>query len=161
MILCLLGTNPYDFSRLARAVDSIAGKYKLHVVMQKGYTEYAPKYSEAFSFIEHSKIKDLLKDASLVITQGGFGSMSDAILLNKPLIAVPRSKELGEAQDNQSELVSYYEEKGYLKACYDIDFLENLILNALDEKYTFNVFKAESDVKISEYITQFITEHLK
>ena len=113
MILCLLGTNPYDFSRLAKAVDDLAANLEENVYIQLGNTKYIPKNCKYFDFASKNEIENLMKKADIVITQGGYGSITDAILLNKKVIAIPRLKELEEAQDDQLELVKYYDSKKY------------------------------------------------
>lgn len=158
MILCLIGTNPYDFSRLVKKLDSIAPKLKKPIVIQVGNTQYKPINCEFFTFKAKDKLNKQMRDASLIITQGGYGSMTDAIMMNKPLIAVPRLIELGESQDNQVELVKYFESKGYLKACYDINMLEDLIKQTLMNEFMFQKHQRETEIKVSNLIKDFMNE---
>ena len=158
MILCLVGTNPYDFTRLVKAVDEIALNLNIQVVIQTGNTKYKPKNCEYFSFKAKEDVSKLMNKAELVISQGGYGSMTDAIMLNKKLVAVPRSIEFNESQDNQVELVAYYESKGYLQACYNIEKLENIVLDALSDKFIFNKYERETNTKASSIIKDFLNE---
>lgn len=160
MIMCLIGTNPYDFTRLVKEVDFIAARSKLDIFVQIGNTTYLPKNCKYSKFLPRDEVYKLIESSELVITQGGFGSMTDAILQQKPLIAVPRSKDLKEAQDNQQELVQYFESKGYLKACYDVSKLENLIADTLAGNFHFNAYKPESESKASDLLCSFISQHI-
>ena len=158
MILCLVGTNPYDFSRLVKTLDDIAPKLDLPVVIQTGNTTYQPINCEFFTFKPKEEVHKLLQSADLVITQGGYGSMTDAIMMHKKLIAVPRLQMYGEAQDNQSELVEYFESKGYLKACMQIEELEDMICNALKGEYIFKPYESETEIKVNRLIKEFLNE---
>lgn len=159
MILCLLGTNPYDFSRLAKAVDELAKDLEEDVVIQLGNTKYIPKYCKYFDFASKNEIEKLMKEADIVITQGGYGSMTDAIILNKKVIAVPRLQKLKEAQDNQVELVEYYDSKGYVKACFDVNELKNFIKKIREKKIVFKPYENENIKKISTLIKEYIYEN--
>jgi len=156
MIFCLVGTNPYDFSRLTKKLDQIALKISEPIVIQMGNTQHTPKNCEYFTFKSKGEVERLMKEAVLIVSQGGYGSMTDAIMMNKMLVAVPRFKEYGESQDNQAELVEYYESKGYLKACYEIDKLEEILIQTLANEFEFRKYECETDVKASGLIKEFL-----
>jgi len=159
MILCLVGTNPYDFTRLVKAVDQLASKIDMPVKVQLGNTKYKPQYAEYFTFKAKSEVEQLLKEADLVISQGGYGSMTDAILLRKKIIAIPRQPKFSESQDNQEELVRYYESKGYIRACYEIEDLEKIVFQVLEEDIeNFNEYEMETNIKVSKLIKDYINE---
>lgn len=158
MILCLVGTNPYDFSRLVKELDNISLELNLKVTVQIGNTKYEPKNCEYFKFKAKEDVKKLLEESELVISQGGFGSMTDSIIMKKKLIAVPRLIEFNESLDNQLELVDYYESKGYLVSCKDIKELKNLIIRALNNEFTFKNYKNEASIKVSDIIKGFLNE---
>lgn len=155
MILCLTGTNPYSFERLVSYVDQVlASKY--NVVIQLGNTKYKPLYAEFFDFCKKAKVIELIDKADLIITQGGYGSMTDALTREKKLIAVPRLKELNESQDDQRELVDYYASKNYLVSCYEIEKLESIVNQLNKNQIILEPFKPESDKKVKEFIEIFL-----
>jgi UDP-N-acetylglucosamine transferase subunit ALG13 len=128
LILVLLGTNPYDFSRLVRAADAYAKLSQREVFIQLGYTkEYVPKYAKYKRFIARACLLERIDSAELVITQGGFGSIADCLSRGKIVVAVPRKPELKEAPDDQEELVRALEAEGRLIGVYDIEKLEDAI----------------------------------
>ena len=158
MILCLVGTNPYDFSRLVKKLDEIAFELNIPIVIQTGNTKYKPLNCEYFSFKPKDAVKCIMQKSELIVSQGGYGSMTDAIMQNKKLIAVPRLIEMKESQDNQVELVEYFESKGYLKACYNIEKLEEIIKQTLANRFTFNKYERETDIKVSNIIKDYLDE---
>lgn len=130
MILVLLGTNPYDFSRLARAADDYARQTGEQMFMQLGYTSYRPHTAQAADFLEKKELLAKIAAADLVITQGGAGSISDCLKAGKKVVAVPRRLEMQEAPDRQEELVLELERVGRLVGVYDIGDLPRAIRRA-------------------------------
>ena len=155
MILCLTGTNPYSFERLVKKINQTIAK-KHRVVIQLGNTNYKPENSEYFDFCNKSRVLDLMEEAELIITHGGYGSMIDAIKLNKAVIAVPRKMELKESLDDQIELVKYFDSKNYVKGCYNINNLESLVEKVLKDGFCFEKFKPESDFLIKDLISEYL-----
>ena len=121
LILVMLGTNPYPFTRLLNKVIEWAQKTGEHVIVQSGNTPVPANTIEFHPFIEHSKIIDLMSQADVVITQGGFGSLQDCMQMGVKTLAVPRSIELGESQDDQSEIVRALAAENLLIPLYDIE----------------------------------------
>lgn len=155
MILCLTGTNPYSFERLVSYVDQVLGT-QYNVVIQLGNTKYKPQYARCFDFCERAKVIELIDKADLIITQGGYGSMTDVLMRGKKLIAVPRLIELNESQDDQKELVDYYYSKNFLLSCYEIEKLEELVHKLYNNKIILTPFKSESDKKIKDIIENYL-----
>lgn len=157
MILCLTGTNPYSFERLVSYVDQVLGS-KYNVVIQLGNTKYKSHHAECFDFCERSKVIELIDKADLIITQGGYGSMTDVLTRGKKLIAVPRLRALNESQDDQKELVDYYASKNFLISCYEIEKLEVLVSQLDKNQIILKPFKPESDKKIKDLIEDFLNK---
>lgn len=157
MIVCLVGTSPYSFDRLVKKIDEkIAIEHEIYV--QLGNTTYKPKNCKFDKFVEKNKLIEIIQYADLVITQAGYGSMMDAIQLEKKVIAIPREEQYKELIGDQSELVKYFESKKYVIGCYEIDDLEKLVQECLENKYEFNKYIPESNHKISQMIEAFINE---
>lgn len=119
MIFVMLGTNPYPFERLLRAVDRWAADSGERVVAQTGHTSLAVSHVECHDFVSYERIVAWIQEAELVIAQGGFGSLRDCLVAGKPTIAVPRLPERGECQDRQSEIVDALASEGRVIALYD------------------------------------------
>jgi len=126
----MLGTNPYPFDRLLLAVDQWASSSGERVVAQVGHTATPVQCITCYEFIPHEKICELITDAEIVITQGGFGSLRDCLVAEKPTIAVPRLPEQGECQDQQTEIVDALAAEGRVIALYDTRELAHAIKKA-------------------------------
>jgi radical SAM protein with 4Fe4S-binding SPASM domain len=83
--------------------------------------------------MSHSEIERKIRDARIVVTHGGYGSIYECLKLKKKVIAVPRLKEEGEALDSglgQTELVRYLEIDGRILALYDVANLTEKLKDA-------------------------------
>ena len=128
----MVGTGPDSFDRLVCPLDAFAGSKGMDVFVQLGHTRYEPVNCRFERFVEREILLRLIQDAELVITQGGYGGIRDALLFDKPIVAVPRYPELHEAPDHQEELVRALEQQGYLIGVYDVAQLESAIERARD-----------------------------
>ena len=151
MILVLLGTNPYSFSRLAKAADTYAEKSKEKVFIQLGHTKYLPLTASYKEFLSKQDVKNKIDEAEIVITQGGFGSIADCLRADKKVVAVPRKTELNEAPDQQEELVRELEKLDRLIGVYDIDELPEAILKARNSE-----FKSGEKHSITDLIKNYL-----
>jgi UDP-N-acetylglucosamine transferase subunit ALG13 len=155
LILCLIGTSPYSFERLVKKVDETIANDNI-VFIQIGHTAYKPKNCNFTKFVENTKLLEMIKGADLIITQGGYGSMMDAIQLNKKVIAIPREEKYKELIGNQSELVEYFASKKYVAGCYDIEMLEALVNRCMNNEVKFKKFIPESATLISVEIERYL-----
>ena len=137
MTLIILGTQDKTFPRLLKAIEREIkkGNIKDKVIVQAGQTKYESKNMEIFDFIEMNKFNSLLKEADLVITHGGVGTILSAIRLNKKVIAVPRLKKYMEHEnDHQIQIVKEFDKLGYIKACLNLKKLDKILEEIKDFK---------------------------
>lgn len=134
-----------------KAIDDYAQISDEEIFIQLGNTIYIPRNAKYKRFIEREEILKKIRDASLVITQGGFGSIADCLREGKRIVAVPRKPELKEAPDRQEELVRELERLGRLVGVYEIGDLHEAIRTARSA-----VFSHGTNHKIPEIINQFI-----
>lgn len=130
VIVAMVGTGPDSFDRLVKHLDQLAESNSWEVFIQLGHTNYEPVHCRFERFIERDKLLKMIESAELVITQGGYGSIRDALLFDKPIVAVPRYPALQESPDHQDEMVRAMEEQGYLIGVYDIAHMESAIRRA-------------------------------
>lgn len=155
MILVILGTNPYSFSRLAKAADEYAVSTGKEVFIQLGNTrDYRPVNAQYDYFLSKQDLLEKINDAEIVVTQGGFGSIADCLLAGKKVIAVPRMPEFHEAPDRQEELVRELEKLGRLVGVYETKDLQKAI-----EAVGSMALKGECKTMIPRLIMQFLSEH--
>ena len=153
MIVAMVGTGPDSFDRLVRPLDELAGRNGWEVFLQLGHTQYEPQHCRYERFIERKELLHMIEAAELVITQGGYGGIRDALLFNKPILAVPRYPELDESPDHQDELVIAMENEGYLIGVYDIGLFESKIREARNFQPAPRV-----ESKIPEFIKSYIKQ---
>lgn len=159
MILVLLGTQKNDFTRLLEAVQKNidSGLIKDKVIVQAGDTKFKSKDMEIFDLIPMDKMNDLIDSAELIITHGGVGSIVGALKKNKKIIVMPRLSKYGEHVNNhQQQIVSIFEEKGYIKSINSAEDLTRVLLEM--HNFTPNVYQSNTN-NIIEILTEFINEN--
>ena len=154
LILVLLGTNPYSFERLAKAADAYAAQIEDEMFIQIGHTAYVPENAAYQPFLDQEALKQKIKTADLIITQGGFGSIADCLMAQKKVVAVPRKPELNEAPDVQEELVRQLEKMGRLIGVYDISKLPQAVKKARQTD-----FKSGGAHRMAVLIKRFIAQN--
>lgn len=151
MIFVIFGNVPLPFLRLAKKIDEIAGKSNEEYFVQVGYTDYPFKKVKRSRFLDHSTMRDYLKKAEIVISHGGYGTISEAVKMGKKVVAVPRLA--GEHNHSQLELVQALEKEGYLLGVYAIADLEKKITEA--RNFVPSKFKSGN---AGEIINKFIAD---
>ena len=106
MILALMGSNPYPFLRLADCLAKLAKTQGVEVCVQTGFGPLVEN-CKCFSFAPRERILELMKAADAVVMQGGYGGCLDAISCGRVPVIMPRRVDLGESNDDQTELVNY------------------------------------------------------
>ena len=100
MIFVTVGTTPKPFDRLVRAMDEIAGQLKEEVVIQKGPSKYRVVNARERDFLTIEELDSLIDESTVVVSHAGVGTIMDAKRHRKPVVVLPRRKELGEMWDN-------------------------------------------------------------
>jgi UDP-N-acetylglucosamine transferase subunit ALG13 len=149
MIFVIFGNVPIPFQRLAEKINEISGRSTNRFIIQKGYTEHPFPNAQARGFFPSRKMARHISEADLIVSHGGFGSISEALKAGKKVVAVPRLE--GEHNHSQRELVEALEKEGYLLAVYDIADLDEQIKAAGD--FTPKAFKVGNAFQlINEFI---------
>ena len=160
MILVMLGTQNNSFHRLLEEIDKLINKgvIKEKVVVQAGYTKYKSKNMEIFSLIPQEKLEEYQKQANLIITHGGVGSIITSLKLGKKVIAVPRLHEYGEhVNDHQKQIVENFDKEGYIIGIKDVSELEK----AIEKLESFKPKKYEGNNKKMLSIIENYIDNLK
>lgn len=107
-----------SFDRMAAAIDDLAQNIEEEVYVQTGNTRYKFKYARTVKFLKHDEMLEAMNKASMVILQGGWGTISEALMLGKKIVSIPRR--VGqECNHDQAELVRELERRGHLLGVYD------------------------------------------
>lgn len=91
MIFCSLGTMDMPFERMAYAIDLFAATTDEEVIVQTGWTDYPYKHvSKSFKMCTKEEMEHYQEEASLLIMQGGWGSICESMEKGKRMVIIPR-----------------------------------------------------------------------
>ena len=133
MIFVTVGSHYQGFERLVKKMDEIAGRIDEEVVMQIGHTDYEPVNARFFDFLESfEEIERLNREARVVVSHAGAGSILTALEQKSSVIVVPRLRKYSEhMDDHQLEIAEAMSENQRVKAVYDVDKLEDCLQSDL------------------------------
>ncbi|PCJ62780.1 MAG: beta-1,4-galactosyltransferase [Candidatus Hydrogenedentota bacterium] len=120
MIYGTVGTMHKDFARFIRALDEFAKQTDEEVVIQTGLDSTVPEHADHFDFRSRDEVLELQRNARVIVTHAGIGSVIDALQCGISLIVVPRLKRYGEHNnDHQLDLARAVERRGWGKLLLD------------------------------------------
>lgn len=130
MILVMLGTQKNSFHRLLEEIQKCIDKGIItdEVIVQAGSTKFESKDMKIFNLMSNAKLKKLVKEADLIITHGGVGSIVTALKEGKKVIAVPRYHIYDEhVNDHQLQIVQTFDGQGFIKGAVNVADLPKLL----------------------------------
>ncbi len=150
MIFVSLGTQDKPFNRIIDYVISLKENLKEikseKIIIQLGQTKLLKSDIERIKSLENiiiydmlkpEKMKDIIKDADIIITHAGVGTIMECLERNKEIIVVPRKVENLEHVNNHQEEIAYEMEKqGFLTKVDTYEELENKIMMLVKDKDT-------------------------
>jgi UDP-N-acetylglucosamine transferase subunit ALG13 len=133
-------------------MDEIAENIHEKVIIQIGQTNYKPKNAEYFTFTDYNRMQSLNKEARIVVSHAGVGSILTALEQQTPIIIVPRLKKYNEViDDHQLEIACAITDNKNVKVVYDIDGLDYSLKQCIDRSDNINLKNKLSD-SIKNYI---------
>ncbi|OEY73225.1 PssE/Cps14G family polysaccharide biosynthesis glycosyltransferase [Salegentibacter salarius] len=135
MIIVLLGTFPTAFERPLIEIDRLCkeGLITEEVIVQSGHTQFDSEYLKMRPFIAPDELTELYRQARVVITQAGTGSLIKGMKLNKRIIAIPRLAKYGEVvDDHQEEILHEFTKQNYILPWTEDVALEE-VLHKIDD----------------------------
>jgi UDP-N-acetylglucosamine transferase subunit ALG13 len=138
MIFASLGTMDMPFRRMAKAVDEFASHCDEEVIVQTGYTDYDYQHAHAFKFCTKDEMQKYIADADILILQGGWGAISEAMEQRKRMVVMPRHDKTEHIHD-QFQLVKKLDAMGCVIAVLDENDLPEAIERA--KLYDFKQMK--------------------
>lgn len=99
MILVSVGTQ-LPFDRLIRAIDDIAPKLDEEIVAQIGVTAYRPSNVTFHKTLAPIAYEDLVKQARVLVSHAGIGTILGAQKHEKPIVIFPRQAQFGEHRND-------------------------------------------------------------
>lgn len=133
MIFASLGTMDMPFMRMAKAVDDYAAKIDEEVIVQTGFTNYLYEYAKAFDFCTKDEMQQYIAQADVLILQGGWGAISEAMEQHKRIVAMPRYNKTEHIHD-QFQLIRKLDSLGCVIGVFD----EKNLLSAVERAKTFD-----------------------
>lgn len=134
MILVTVGTHSQPFDRLVMAADKYAAIANEEVIIQQGCSVYECINAKSFNFCPKEEMSKLIAEADIIVMQGGWGAMCEAVDKKKRIVAVPRIEGVEHIHD-QEQVVRKLEELGCVIGVYDIKNLPQAI--ELAKTYNF------------------------
>jgi beta-1,4-N-acetylglucosaminyltransferase len=122
LIFLTVGTWRTGYDRLVKAVDELVdnGVISDEVIAQIGNGSYMPKHMTVIKFCSPDKFVEMVSKAGIIISHVGMGTIIEVVRQHKPLIAVPRQKELGEVDDDhQFSTARQLEKEGKMLVAYE------------------------------------------
>lgn len=133
MIFVTLGTQDKPFARLIKAVEKQVelGNISEDVVVQSGCTKYKSDKIKIINYMSIDEFNNYLKNANLIITHAGVGTIIQALKLRKTIIAAARKQEFGEHVSNhQQQLLDNFAKSNFILPLNNFDELDKVIEEA-------------------------------
>lgn len=130
MIFVTLGTVKWQFSRPLIEIEKAVKQNLINeeIIVQNGYTPFESKFLKTISFLSTKEIDEMYKKASVVIVQGGTGSIIKGVKLGKKIIVVPRLKKYNEhIDDHQLEITNEMAKQNQIIPWYEKDNIVTLL----------------------------------
>lgn len=145
MIFVILGTQDKKFTRLLREIDKLIDEKIItdEVIVQAGFSsDYKSDNMKIFDLINKEEFDKIIKEADLLITHGGVGTILTGLKYSKKIIAIPRLKKYKEhVNDHQLQIVENFNEEEFIIGINDVLELSDAIKKVNDfkpKKFTSN-----------------------
>lgn len=139
MIFVSLGTMDMPFVRMAKAVDEFAATVDEDVIVQTGHTDYKYKnVTKVFTFCTKDEMQEYISTADILILQGGWGAISEAMEKHKRIVVIPRYDKTEHIHD-QFQLIRKLDSIGCVIGVFD----EKELTKKVAEARTFNFVQIE------------------
>lgn len=131
MIFIIVGTQE-PFDRMVEYIDQWSEKSGYHdIYAQIAKSKYMPKNFKYIDFLPPDIFDQKFKEADLIVSHAGMGSIISALQFAKPIIVIPRlAKKKEHRNDHQLATANSFNKLGYVKSVYSKDQL----FDALDKR---------------------------
>lgn len=161
MIFVTLGTQDKQFRRLLDA--TLALRIDEKVVIQYGSTkpdedmvENLEKNFELHQYLSNEEFEKYMKEARVIITHAGVGTIIEGLKLDKMMIVAARLKKYKEhVNDHQLQIMDTFEKEGYILRLDDFSKLPELLKENFKPK-KFNSNKNNFNTYLEEEIYKLI-----
>ena len=154
-IFVALGTHSKQFNRLLKAIDKLVAEKRVtgDVFAQIGNSTYLPKAFPFKKFLTPEDYEQRIKDADIIVSHAGAGSILTALKYEKALVVVPRLRKFGEhTDDHQIDLARALEKRNKAIAVFDVHGLERAIKAAEHFKPKIESDRAKLIARIKKFL---------
>ncbi len=99
MIFVTVGMQ-LGFDRLIRAMDALTPRLELPVIAQMGKGSYRPQHMNVRPDFTAAEFEQLIRQAQLIVSHAGIGTILTAARLAKPIVLLPRRADLREHRND-------------------------------------------------------------
>jgi len=130
-IFIVTGTQE-PFDRLIKAVDEWAGAHPGNTILaQISNASYKPQNMQWVDFIPPQEFDQQFRDAELIMSHAGMGTIISALRYSKPIVVMPRLAQFREHRnDHQLATARSFEKLGFVKAVYSAGELTDALAQA-------------------------------
>lgn len=128
MIFATVGSTQFPFQRLVSALDDLPGE---QLLAQHGPVSPPANAARSCAFMQFPEVIESMRQADVVISHAGAGSILCAVREGHTPVVVPRLKHYGEAvDDHQVEFAEALAETGNVIVVDDISRLASSVASA-------------------------------
>lgn len=156
MIFLTVGTQDKQFLRLLKIVDNAIkkGVVKDEVIAQIGHTKFESNNIKTYKFMSDKRLNEFIEKADLIVTHGGVGLLTTALMKKKKVFAIARTKQYKEhINDHQMQIVDKFYKLKYIKKIETYDDFVREYKNLNKFKPVFPKF---DNTKMLNIISDFI-----
>lgn len=150
MIFVAVGTT--EFADLIRTMDELSLQLEEEVIMQIGRSSYEPQHCQYFRYAP--SLEPYYKEASVIISHGGLGIVTEVMERGKPLVAV---EDPHQPDRHQQQILSVWAKQHHLVWCRDMSH----ILAAMTEAKQGLIPYQRPESTIHQHIAQYLEHNLK
>jgi UDP-N-acetylglucosamine transferase subunit ALG13 len=137
LIFVTVGNATQRFRRLLDGLERIAteGLFGSEpVLIQSGNDpDFKSRRAEVRPFLPMDEFMETLKEADLIVSHGGCGTLLSAVRLGKIPVVMPRRKKYGEhVNDHQVQLTEALAAEGLVIPAYEMEDLPGAIAKAME-----------------------------
>jgi UDP-N-acetylglucosamine transferase subunit ALG13 len=154
-MLVTVGSSPFPFDRLLRAVDHWEVEEEL--IVQHGPSMIRPRQATCVDFLSFDELVDLVRRARLIVMHAGVGSILTALVERQHPVVVPRRRSFGEAvDDHQLTFVQRAHELGLVSWLEDLERLPPGIVDHLADAEQPSLVASPIESELRAYLAQSV-----
>jgi UDP-N-acetylglucosamine--N-acetylmuramyl-(pentapeptide) pyrophosphoryl-undecaprenol N-acetylglucosamine transferase len=155
VILVAVGTSQFPFDRLLRAVEDLPRTEP--IIVQHGPSDVRPTGASCEAFVPLEKLARLVREARVVVTHAGVGSILLALANGRKPYVVPRLRAFGETvDDHQLESARRFASAGVVTLVEQPELLAAAIVAGTSNGSGAAVTPADGAVPLVEELRDYL-----